>query len=272
MKNIRCLIALMAAFLAFGTTQAENLNTHRSSRSKDPWQIMKITLYNHYIDTTGISIVTPIDADLLFEITPDLSKAYQVKDKVDLSRANTLGEVICTFMRIKYAGCSGQTYDYYKFRFSCNLVYDQYLERYPNSPYAAEMRSKSECLKQYTSWVNCYDTEDYFAVLLNYESSNCPYSGFTNIALLNNESREIATYYVQSMWSQGNYLYDYGDYYNDGLDYNYNQNNYYNFGKHRYNNYGEDSDSGNINTNNSWLELPKNENKDNVWTEKTIKL
>lgn len=272
MKSYRHLVIFMIAILTIGTAHAESLNHHCSGRNQDPWQIMQTTLYNHFVDTTGFCVVTPIDADLLYEISPDLAKAFHVKEKVDLNRASTLGEVICAFMQVKYAGCSGQKYDYYKYRYSTRLIYEKYLERYPDSPYAAEMRQKGECLKQYNAWSNCLDTNDYLSVLLDYESSNCSYCGFTNIALLNNESRELAAYYVQSMWSQSNNLYDNGNYYNNGLDYNYNQNNYNNFGKHLYNKYGEDSNSGNINPNDSWIELPMNENEDNVWIEKTIKL
>lgn len=222
MKNIRHFLAIMVAILAMGTTHAESFNTNSSSRSKGPWQIMQTTLYNHYVDTTGLSIISPIDSDLLHTITPDLAKAYQVEEKIDLSHASTLGEVICDFMRVKYAGQSGQTYDYYKYRFSCNMVYDLYLERYPQSPYATEMRLKSECLKQYAAWTNCYDTEDYLGVLLNYESSYCPYGGFTNIALSNNESREQAEYYIYDL-SKKNKSYGetysedgYGDLFNMG--------------------------------------------------------
>ena len=224
MKNFKHFIAIMAAVLTFGAAQAESLNTHRSDRDKDPWQIMQTTLYNHFVDTTGFSIVTSIDAGLLNKIIPDLAKAYQVKEKVDLSYAVTLGDVICDFMRVKYAGCSGQTYDYYKYRYSRTLIHDQYLEKYPNSPYANEMRLKGECLKQYIAWSNCLDAEDYFTVMLQYESSYCPYGGFNNLASSNNESRELAVYYIQSTLSQRSYLYDndynYDDSYHtgDGLD------------------------------------------------------
>lgn len=214
MKNIRHFFAIMVALLAMGTTHAESFSANRSSRSKDPWQILQSTLYSHFVDTTGLSIISPIDSDLLHIITPDLAKAYRVEEKVDLSHVLTLGDVICDFMRVKYAGRTGQTYDYYKYRFSCNMVYDQYLERYPHSPYSAEMRLKNECLKQYTAWVNCYDTEDYFDVLLNYESSYCPYGGFTNIAILNNESREQAEYYIQHDLSPNSK--SYGETYSEG--------------------------------------------------------
>lgn len=249
MKDIKHLLMLTVALLTIGTSHAESLNRQRLSRSKDPWRIMQTILYNHFVDTTGFCVITPIDADLLYEITPDLAKAFHVKKKVDLSCASTLGEVICVFMQVKFAGCTGQTYDYYKYRYSTKLIYDSYLERYPDSPYAAEMRQKSECLKQYVAWSNCLDANDYLSVLLNYESSSCPYGGFVYLALLNKESRELGAYYVQNAISQSNYLYDYD--YND-YDYNYNQ-------------YG-----GNNNYN-YWFELPKDENQDNILTEKTYK-
>ena len=209
MKTFRHLITLMAVILTFGTVHAESHN--RINRNKDPWQILQITLYNHFVDTTGFSIVTPIDAELLHEITPDLAKAYQVKEKVDLSRASSMGDVICEFMRVKYAGRSGQTYDYYKYRYSRSLIHDQYLRKYPNSPYANEMRLKGECLQQYIDWSNCYDAKDYFTVVMKYESSYCPYGGFNNIALANNSSRAWATRYVQEELSQKNHPYDNDD-------------------------------------------------------------
>ncbi len=248
MKNHRHLIIIMIAILTIGTVHAESLNLHCSGRNKDPWQIMLTTLYNHFVDTTGFCVVTPIDAYLLHEITPDLAKAFHVKENVDLSCASTLGEVICVFMQVKYAGCTGPTYDYYKYRYSTRLIYDSYLERYPDSPYAAEMRQKSECLKQYVAWSNCFNANDYLSVLLNYESNSCPYSGFAYLALLNKESRDLGTYYVQNAISQSNYLHDFD--YNDN-DYNqYGGNNNYNY----------------------WFELPKEKYQDNVWTEKTYKL
>lgn len=274
MKNIRHLIALVATILLFGSVQAENLNKHRSGRGKDPWQIMQTTLYNHYVDTTGFCIVTPIEASLAIEIAPDLAKAFHVREKVDLSHAETLGEVICAFMQVKYAGCSGQTYDYYKYRYSDRLIYDKYLERYPHSPYAAEMRMKSECLKQYTAWSSCFDENDCFSVLLTYESSHCPYGGFSHLASLNNESRELAEYYIQSALSQKNYWYDYdnGDILNDSynlFEEDYNES--YNLDKYLYN-YGEGSDGGGMNIYKDWIELPTDKKKDNTQTEESIML
>ena len=236
MKNIKHFIVLMAAIFTLGTVHAESFNTQR--RSKDPWRIMQTVLYNHFIDTTGLSIITPIDDNLLYEITPDLSKAFQVKERVDLSQANTLGDVICAYMQVKYAGRTGQTYDYYKFRYSHSLVHDKYLERYPDSPYATEMRLKGECLKQYSAWLNCYDVNDYLDVLLKYKSSNCPYGGFVSIASTNNELREQATYYVRNACSHANDSYFSGNDYNYDFDYDYNYNNDYDY---NYNNdYGYD--------------------------------
>ena len=214
MKNFRHLIAIMAVVFAFGTAQAETTN-HRSNRSKDPWQILMTTLDNHFVDTTDLCILSSFDDDVLNRITPDLAKAYQVKEKVDLSHALSLGDVICEFMRVKYAGRTGQTYDYYKYRFSNNLLYDQYVEKYPNSPYVTEMRLKSECLKQYSALLYCYSAEDYLNVLLTYETSNCPYGGFTNIASANNLSREYAALYIQSEFEEnGNRYGGYDNYYN----------------------------------------------------------
>ena len=267
MKNIRHLIALMAAVLVYGAVQAESLNTQGRNRDKDPWQIIQTTLYNHFVDTTGFCVVTPIDADLLVEITPDLKKAFHVKETVDLSRVSTLGGVICAFMQVKYAGCSGPTYDYYKYRYSERLVYDKYLERYPDSPYAEEMRLKSECLKQYVAWSTCYDEEDYFSVLMNYGSSKCPYGGFAFLASVNNESRELAEDYVQSALLQKNYLYDY--------DYNYNRNDLFDLYDEPYIDsykYGEDSYDSYLNMFKDWIELPSDKNEDDTQTENKIML
>ena len=255
MKNIRHLIAFVATILVFVTAHAATPDAYRSSRGKDPWQIMKTILYNHFVDTTGLCVVTPIEAGLLVEITPDLARAFHVKEKVDLSHAETLGDVICAFMMVKYARQSGQTYDYYKYRYSNKMIYDKYLERYPDSPYAAEMRQKSECLKQYDAWLNCLDANDYFSVILGYESSHCPYGGFAYIATINNESRALAIYYVQSALLQfdnlddnedGYYQYDYDDSYD-------NINLYY---------YNYDEDVLDDNNYKNWIELPNNEKKD----------
>ena len=266
MKNIKHLIALLVAILVFGTTQAATPEAHRSSRGKDHWQMMQTVLYNHFVDTTGLCVVSPIQADLLVEITPDLAKAFHVKEKIDLSHAETLGEVICAFMMEKYAGRSGQTYDYYKYRYSDKMIYDKYLERYPNSPYAAEMRMKSECLKQYNAWLICFDENDYFSVLMNYESSYCPYGGFAQLASSNNESRELAVYYVKSALSQRDYLYGF-DEYNQSDNY-INLDDLYNL----YNNYDNDIYQGDINSNNFWFETPDDEPKKNNIIGKTIEL
>ena len=274
MKNIKHLIALVVVILVFGTAQAATSEAHRSSRRKDHWQIMQNVLYNHFVDTTDLCVVSPIDADLLVEITPDLAKAFHVKEKVDLSHAETLGEVICSFMMVKYAGQSGQTYDYYKYRYSDKMIYDKYLERYPDSPYAAEMRQKSECLKQYTAWSICYDENDYLAVLLNYESRHCPYGGFSYLAALNNESRELAEYYIQSALSQKNYLYDYDNGYilNDSNNlFEEDDDDSNNLGKYLYN-FGDGSDRSSMNIYKDWIELPTDKKKDNKQTEESIML
>ena len=274
MKNIRHLITLLATFLVFGTAHAATPDAYRSSRGKDPWQIMQTVLYNHFVDTTGLCVVSPIDADLLVEITPDLAKAFHVKEKVDLSLAETIGDVICDFMMVKYSGRSGQTYDYYKYRYSKRLVYDSYVERYPNSPYVAEMRMKSECLKQYTAWSSCYDENDYLTVLLNYESSHCPYGGFSYLASLNNESRELAEYYIHRALSQKNYLYDYDNGYilNDSNNlFEEDDDDSNNLGKYLYN-FGEGSDGSSMNIYKDWIELPTDKKKDNTQTEESIML
>lgn len=260
MKNIKHLIAFLATILVFGTSQAATPAAHRSSRVKDPWQIMQSVLYNHFVDTTGLCVVTPIDASLLVEITPDLAKAFHVKEKVDLSHAETLGEVLCAFMMVKYAGRSGQTYDYYKYRYSDKLIYDKYLERYPDSPYAAEMRLKNECLKQYNAWLNSSDAYDCFLVILTYDSSYCPYGGFAQLATLNNESRELAQYYVYNALLQENHLFDNDDNNNLNGYYilfdDYYNNDSYDFSSFRYD-YGEDGGFK------DWIVLPMDENENN---------
>lgn len=264
MKNIKHLIAFVIAILLFGTAQAATPEAHRSSRGKDHWQTMQTVLYNHFVDTTGLCVISPIDADLLVEITPDLAKAFHVKEKVDLSQAETLGDVICDFMMVKYAGRSGPTYDYYKYRYSKRLVYDSYVERYPNSPYVAEMRMKSECLKQYYAWMICFDENDYFSVLMNYESSKCPFGGFAQLVSSNNESRELAIYYVKSALSLRDYLYDFDEDNNQS-------DNYINL-----NDLFDDTDNdiyeGDINSNSFWLETPNDEPKKNNIIGKTIEL
>ena len=130
MKNIRHLIALMAAILTLGTARAGNLDIQRSKPGKDPWQIMQTILYNHHVDTTGLSVISPIDSALLVEILPDLKKAYHVdQESPYLNHSTLLGEVICSFMKVKYAGLKGETYDYYKLRYTPRRLYYYYLKK-----------------------------------------------------------------------------------------------------------------------------------------------
>ena len=199
MKNIRHLIALMALVLTFGTVQAENLNLLRSRSGKDPWQILQITLYNHHVDTTELSVESPIDSVLLHEILPDLRKAYHVdKESVYLNHSTMLGEVICSFMKVKYAGCKGEIYDYYKLRYSPRQLFVYYLNKYPDSPYAEEMRLKMECIDQSRAWRRCVTMKDYYEVYTTYGTSYCPYNGFSNIAKINNLLRENMALYVNN--------------------------------------------------------------------------
>ena len=113
MKNIKTIIALLATVvLTFGAIHAESLNMQHSRADKDPWQIMQAALYNHNMDTTDLSVESPIGFPFLLEILPDLEKAYQVKTNVYIDYT-TLGDVICAFMNAKYAHQSGEMYDYY---------------------------------------------------------------------------------------------------------------------------------------------------------------
>lgn len=198
MKNIRHIIALLAVVLTFGTAQAESPNIQRSRQGNDPWQILQITLYNHHVDTTGLSVESPIDSVLLFEILPDLKKAYHVdKESAYLSHSTMLGEVICSFMRVKYAGWKGEIYDYYRLRYSPRQLFVYYLNKYPNSPYAEEMRLKMECIDQSRAWRRCESMDDYYEVYSVYDVSYCPYSGFSNIAKRNNALRENMALFVE---------------------------------------------------------------------------
>lgn len=203
MKNIRHLIALMAVVMTLGTAQAGNLDTQRSKPGKDPWQIMQTILYNHHVDTTGLSVISPIDSVLLVEILPDLKKAYHVdQESPYLNHSTMLGEVICSFMKVKYAGLKGETYDYYKLRYTPRRLYYYYLKKYPDSPYAEEMRLKMECIEQCRAWRNCYTMKDYYEVYTLYDTSYCPYGGFSNIAKRNNALRENFALYADHYSSQ----------------------------------------------------------------------
>ena len=195
MKNIKTIIALLATVvLTFGALHAESLNMQHSRADKDPWQIMQAALYNHNMDTTDLSVESPIGFPFLLEILPDLEKAYQVKTNVYIDYT-TLGDVICAFMNAKYAHKSGEMYDYYKIRYSSRPSYRHYLEKYPNSPYAEEMRLKMECIEQSRAWSSCDSMEDYYKVYNAYGPSHCPYGGFSNIAKMNNLLRENMAFY-----------------------------------------------------------------------------
>lgn len=192
MKNFKKIIVLALAVFTICIAQAETPDTQRNVEGKTPWQIMQVTLYNHFVDTTALSVVSPIEAQLKSEIIPDLAKAYHVSQPVDLSQASTLGEVICVFMRQKYAGRSGEIYDYYKYRYSPRQIYGHYLERYPNSPYAEEMRLKGECLDLYYA---LNESEENHSWVLTYGSySYCPFEGFTAIATINNTNLDYYSY------------------------------------------------------------------------------
>lgn len=196
MENVRHFIAFLTTIFLFGTIQAENLDKQRSCRGKDPWQVMQVTLYNHQMDTTDLSVESPIDFQLLCEILPDLEKAYRVKTNVYIDYT-TLGDVICAFMNAKYVKCSGETYDYYKIRYSSRPAYRHYLEKYPNLPYAEEMRLKMECIEQSRAWSSCDSMDDYYNVYNAYGHSHCPYGGFSSIAKKNNLLRENMAWYVE---------------------------------------------------------------------------
>ena len=211
MKNIKTIIALLAVVvLTCSALHAGNLNMQCSIPDKDPWQIMQATLYNHNMDTTDLSVESPIDFQFLLEILPDLEKAYQVKTNVYIDYT-TLGDVICAFMNAKYANRSGETYDYYKTRYSSRPSYRHYLEKYPNSPCAEEMRLKMECIEQSRAWSSCDSMEDYYNVYNTYGPGHCPYGGFFSIAKMNNLLREnIALYdeYSSSWDHDGTSVYD----------------------------------------------------------------
>lgn len=156
---------------------------------------MQTTLYNHDVDTIDLSVDSPIDFSLILEILPDLEKAYHVKTNIYYDYT-TLGDVICAFMNAQYAGCSGEIYDYYKIRYSSRPAYYQYLEKYPNSPFAEEVRLKMECVSQNRAWGKCDIMEDFVAVYNLYGPSYCPYGGFSNIAKRNNNLREYMALYI----------------------------------------------------------------------------
>lgn len=205
MKNSKTIITLLAiAVLAFGPLYAKNHHLQRSRQGKDPWQVMQTILYDHRMDTTNLSVESPIDYQFLLEILPDLEKAYQVKTNVYIDYT-TLGDVICAFMNAKYAHQSGETYDYYKTRYSSRPSYRHYLEKYPNSPYAEEMRLKMECIEQSRAWSSCDSIEEYYNVYNTYGPSHCPYGGFSSIAKMNNLLREnMALYDEQKRKKEGN--------------------------------------------------------------------
>lgn len=208
MKHIRRIITITTVIFTIGTAHADSLNILRSKQGKDPWQIMQTIMYNHNVDTTELSVESPIDSVLLFEILPDLKKAYHVdREPPFLSHSEMLGEVICSFMRVKYAGYKDEIHDYYKLRYSPRQLFVYYLNKYPNSPYVEEMRLKMECIDQSRAWRRCKSMDDYNKVYSVYGASYCPYSGFSNIAKRNNALRENMALFKDYYSSLGNDTY-----------------------------------------------------------------
>ena len=201
MRNIRIIIALLVVAMSLGTTQAETLKIQSSKQGKNPWQMMMFILYNHDVDTTGLSVESPIDSILFFEILPDLEKSYHTKTDLYYGYA-TLGDIICSFMKSKYEGRKGEVFDYYRFRYSSRPFYSYFLQRHPNSTHAEEMRLKLDCINQSHEWSRCRIKVDRIRIYNDFSVSYCPYDGFTNIAKKNNAMREKTAAYVEQDWSE----------------------------------------------------------------------
>ena len=128
---------------------------------KTPWQKMTTVLYNHGVDTVGMSVTTLIQADILNEAEQDLAKTFGVKSELGstYSEHELIGNVICQYMQLKYTK-QNEKHMYYRTRYSTDEDdYAKFIMAYPDSRYADEMQWKMNCMKAYWSWFEAM-TED----------------------------------------------------------------------------------------------------------------
>lgn len=154
MKKLSIIPLLLYILCSFNVNATE---TECFWKSKTPWQKMLTVLYNHGIDTAGMTVMTQVSCNILKEASDELDKKFGIKEGViDWSACSEnvrVGDAICEYMLIKYQNKSGEKYDYYKVRYS-NNDYDfwSFLDKYPESRYSEELRQKKNCVEVCFLW------------------------------------------------------------------------------------------------------------------------
>lgn len=142
----------LAAVLFLGSVFSGNFNLY--AKEDSPFKMLMEALGNHHFDTADISLETEVPESILRQITPELQKAFGIKQEVSFPREANVSEVLTALLEAKYANKSDKKVDFYKIQYSLKSNdFAQYLERYPKSSFASEAKSKMMCTQQHESWL-----------------------------------------------------------------------------------------------------------------------
>ena len=140
---------VLAAFLMAFFVSATAGAGYAYGKSDTPWKQMQKVLYKQGVDTSGMTVLTSIDKDVIQASVTGLKKALKVKKKADVALTDTMtaGDLICAFMNAKYGGKSGEKNEYPIVCYSdWELDYFDFIDEYPESGYNSEMEAKGNCL------------------------------------------------------------------------------------------------------------------------------
>lgn len=182
-------------------------------KSQDPWRTMMAVMSQLGMDTNGVSVATEVDKSMRFALLDAYKQAMKVKEYVALDPGVALGEYVSATVKVKYAKKKGEEWDYRKVQYGIDQwEMRDFLERYPQSEHADEIRAKAECLQQYKEW-KLYGTfgSGVTKMARDYpDNTVCPYEGYVPLARVQNAWR--ADWREWQRIAQGSGLEDYAVY------------------------------------------------------------
>lgn len=85
-------------------------------------------------------------------VKKEIADVFFVPEMV-LSGSISVGDVLCKIMETRYCGPSSECLDFYKIQYSSRFVdFQDYISKYPNSPYLKEAQKKYYVTKLVTLW------------------------------------------------------------------------------------------------------------------------
>lgn len=135
------------AFIALYLMLAMPISVYSMSRT--PFQIFRDLWTTQITDSIEPNLFTDVPNDALKQLYPLLKKELKIKHDVDFDSINNVGGVLTCLLKEKYGKKSNVKNDFYSIQYSSRSEdFDAYVQKYPESKFISEAKTRLEFLKE----------------------------------------------------------------------------------------------------------------------------